>query len=347
MNRRLAASLLSVILFVMTPSCAPRWIKYGSEYYDVFDTFTSLTVYAPDEEAFKQYDALLYGELSRLHELFDIYNDYEGLNNLKTLNDQAGVQPVFLDEDVLELLELSKLAYQDTNGAVNIAMGAVLHIWHNYREEGIVNPESARLPPQALLEEAAAHTDIDKLIIDREKGTAYLADAQMSLDVGAIAKGFAAQKAMDLAKEAGLTSAVLSVGGNVLAVGAPMDGRGYWRIGVEFPSYGGESNILRTVYLKDCAAVSSGDYQRYYEVGGEMYHHIIDPETLYPTQRVRAVSVFHPDSAAADILSTAAFILPYEQARALVDQYEAQAIWVLRDGSVKQTEGYAELTKER
>jgi len=280
--------------------------------------------------------------MRRLHQLFDIYNDYEGISNLKTVNDNAGLRPVRVEPDILELLELSKQAYADTGGAVNVAMGSVLRIWHEYRTAG------EALPATRELRAASLHTDIDDVVIDRQNATVFLADSGLSLDVGAVAKGYAAQKAIDKAVAAGLTSGILNAGGNICVVGSPGDGRENWSVGIQAPQLteGNVQEIIDTVYLSGPAAVvTSGDYQRFYTVDDVAYHHIIDPQTLFPARNAKAVTVIHPDSAMADVLSTAVFILPYEQGLALVRRMGAEALWLWEDGTETATDGYRALAK--
>ena len=118
-----------------------------------------------------------------------------------------------------------------TGGKVNAAMGGVLRIWHDYRKQGTEDPEAARLPTVQELEAAAAHTDFGDVEIDEDAGTVYLRDPEMSLDVGALAKGFAVQSAIDKAKEAGMVSGFINAGGNVSVIGKPLDGRDAWVIG--------------------------------------------------------------------------------------------------------------------
>ena len=174
-----------------------------------------------------QFDELSKKGQSRFHELnklYDIYNDYDGINNIKTINDNAGVKPIAVRQEIIDLLIFSKEWYSKTNGTVNIALGPMLSIWHQYREEGISNPASARIPDIELLKIAALKTDIAKVEIDPSNKTVFLSQPGMSLDVGAVAKGFATEiVAMEL-YNSGFTSFIIDSGGNVRTVGKPLDG---------------------------------------------------------------------------------------------------------------------------
>lgn len=317
------AILLCIFLLA---GCAPRTAQQSVTWLDLFDTVTTVTAFADDADVFHEKTQALYETLLHYHRLFDIYRDYDGLNNLKTVNDAAGKSPVAVDEAIIALLKDCVNYYELTDGRVNVAMGSVLSLWHEARETGV-------LPAEQALSEAALHTDITKLVIDEEKGTVYLADAAMRLDVGAIAKGWAAQKIAEAAPKGYL----LSIGGNVCATGPKQTGAP-WVVGIQDPD-GGES-YLQTVALERGSAVTSGDYQRFFEVDGRRYHHIIDPDTLQPGAYWRSVTVICGDSALADALSTALFILPLERGKALLLKTGAEAMWLSADGMRYYSDGF-------
>ena len=161
----------------------------------------------------------------------------------------------------------------------------------------------------------------------------------MRLDVGAIAKGWAAQRVSEIAPE-GL---LISVGGNVCATG-PKDSQGTpWVVGVQDPK-GGDA-YLHTLYLTEGSIVTSGDYQRAYVVDGELYHHIIDPGTLYPSTLWRSVTIVCDNSALADALSTALFVLPQEEGQKLLEKCGAQAMWVAADGTIAYSPGFSKFVR--
>lgn len=322
--------------------------KYEAEFIGTFDVKTQILGYAKSEETFQEASKVVHDKMEELNNLFDIYNDYEGIANLKTINDNAGVKPVQVDEQIIDLLKISKEAHQKTDGLTNVAMGAVLRIWHDFRVEGIASPERAKLPPMEELKEATKHINIDDVIIDDKNNTVYLADPKMSLDVGAIAKGYAAEKAKDAAVAAGFESGIVDPGGNVVAVGEPKDGtRQRWGIGIQDPkmTVDGVSNILDTVFINDMAVVTSGDYQRFYEVDGKSYNHIVDPETLYPADKYAAVTVVAKNSTEADYLSTAIFISSYEKGLEIAEANGVEVIWIYQDGRTEATKGYKAISK--
>lgn len=149
---------------------------------------------AESQAAFTAAAQGVHDTLLHYHQLFDIYNDYAGCNNLKTVNDQAGVAPVEVDGDIIRLLLECREFYDATGGKVNVAMGGVLALWHDARTAGLDGPANARLPDRAALENAAAHMDFDAVIIDEDASTVFISDPETRLDVGAVAKGWSAQR---------------------------------------------------------------------------------------------------------------------------------------------------------
>ena len=240
-----------------------------------------------------------------------------------------------VDRRIIDLLLFCREMYEATEGRTNVMMGSVLSLWHDARELGINDPERAELPDMGELEAAKGHTGFDALVIDKENSTVQITDPEASLDVGAVAKGYATQRACE-SLPAGL---LVSVGGNVCITGPrPTDGSD-WIIGVQDPD-GGASDYILTLALSSGSMVSSGDYQRYYTVDGVTYCHIIDPDTLMPPALWRAVTVLCPDSGKADALSTALFCLSREEGEALLERFGAEALWIRPDGSTECTPGF-------
>lgn len=318
----------------------PELMRYTASFLDVFDTKTDVIGYGGSEEEFTEKAGLLKKKLEYYHSLYDIYNDYEGMNNIKTINDNAGIAPVKVSGDIIDLLLFSKEMYEKTDGQINIAMGSVLRIWHDYRDAGIHDAENARLPSAEELQEASAHTDVNQIMIDEKDSTVYLADEHMSLDVGSIGKGYAVQRTAEYAKEIGMEQVLLSVGGNVCAVGKKLDGSD-WRIGIQNPDLSSDEAYVRKVDVSDVCVVTSGDYQRYYVVDGVKYCHIIDGDTLMPADYFSSVSIVAKDSGMADALSTAVFNMPYEEGLAFVNRLDdVEAMWIFKDGSVYYSDNF-------
>jgi FAD:protein FMN transferase len=340
--KKILAVLFAVLLIAfLFPRNTGGSIRYKTSYLDMFDTYTELTIYASDQSEASRIAAAARNELLTCHRLFDIYNAYEGINNLKTVNDSAGVAPVAVDRRIIDLLSFGKEMYRMTDGQVNIALGSALKLWHDKRTEGIADPANASLPDADALKAAALHADIENLVVDESAGTVYLRDAGMLLDVGAIAKGYATELAARRMIEDGAESALLSVGGNVRAVGMRGDGMP-WQVGIQNPDLSQAAGDIAVVAMAGGSLVTSGSYQRYYIVDGVRYHHIIDPRTLMPSAYARSVTVMTEDSGIADALSTALFTVSVEQGKEILSRFgNAEALWVDPDGNIVKTGGFA------
>lgn len=318
---------------LLLSGCGTGMQRYEATYWDVFDTVTTVTGYAAGQAEFDAAAREIHDALLEYHRLYNIYESYDGLRNLKTVNDQAGIGPVPVDERILSLLQFAQTAWTETGSRVNAAMGSVLAHWHDAREQALEDPDRAALPDRSALEEAALHTDLSALELDLEAGTAFLTDPDTALDVGALAKGYAVEQVAAAAPDHFL----ISVGGNVCATGPKPDGTP-WTVAVENPDGG---DFLKLLYAEDRSVVTSGDYQRYFELDGVRYHHIIDPDTLEPAAYWRSVTVVAESSAAADCLSTALFTLPQAEGQQLLDQWGAEALWIGRDGTQVMSPGFS------
>ncbi len=318
-----------------------RLQEYSVQYLDYFDTITSFTIYAEDQSQAQEAIALFKEEMENYHQLCDIYNNYQ-VNNLKTINDNAGIVAVAVDQELVELLKFSREVYELTDGNVNVAMGSVLSIWHDYRSWGNREPERAQLPDMSQLARAAEHTDISQMVIDEAAGTVYLPDGKMKLDVGAVAKGFVSHRICQKLQDRGVDSALISIGGNVQTIGLRGDGQ-KWRVGIQDPQGTSGNGYLHAVELQDQALVTSGSYQRYYQVDGQRYHHIIHPDTLMPWNAYQSVTILCADGRMADALSTAVFNMELEDGQELIESLDGtEALWVLEDGQEVRSSGFGQ-----
>ena len=321
--------LILPFLFVFS-ACSPTYERFEAHELGLFDTFITFIAYTENRENFNRAADFIFERMHELHMHFDIFNSYEGINNLRDINENAGIAPLSVSYDVINLIIHAREAERITGGAVNAALGPVLSIWREYREPGVANPDVARVPSFDLLAAAAGLTDMDYVITDEAALTVFLAKPDMSLDVGAVAKGFAAGLVMDeLMAEHGVRAAILNAGGHIVAAGAP-PGRDYWNVGIQNPEAG--LAPVDAVNIVDKTVSISGGNQRFFRVGDRAFGHIIDPGTLFPSERFAQVAVIHADSWMADILSTALFILPLEEGKALAGKTGADALWIKPDG---------------
>lgn len=319
--------------------------RFTASFLDLFDTASTIIAYDDSQESFDKHYEQFYNRLQMYDRLFDIYHAYDGINNLYAVNRDAGTAPVRVESAVIDLLEYGIEVYTLSEGKTNICFGPVLALWHTERESAKEN--TARLPDESKLKKASEHTDINDLVIDREASTVFFKDPKMRLDVGAIAKGFAVREVTDWASQHLWSSAAISIGGNVSTIGYKNDdGKTPWTIGIENPDLTADDYLLK-VNINDMCVVTSGDYQRYYEVNGKKYCHIINPDTLMPSDYMSAVSVICSDSALGDALSTTLFNMSIDDGKVLVESIDGvEAVW--SDNQYRQTmsSGFEEYIKK-
>lgn len=348
---RTKLSLILISLLLLT-SCESTPSRYAKIALDVGfkDIAVTLIAYTKDESTFNEYYDELTTEFTRLGHLYDKYTAITGITNLYTINDQAGSGPIEVDQALIDLFLEAQMWTTDTRNTFNPSIGAVLNIWHAYREEGkLLNQneptEYGFIPSLEEIQSANLCSGWDNIIIDDEANTIEITEACTQVDVGGIGKGFAADIVAEKLKENGLDIAIINIGdSSILTIGTKPDGS-EWGIGITAPTRPTliGANTIDTLYFPaDISVSTSGDNQNYYVAeDGNYYHHIINPETLYPVvTNLHAVTVVTDlDAGDAEALSKAFFILDYDQA---IDYYaEIQSkypdnyfgvLWVYEEG---------------
>ena len=334
--------------------------RYQTTFYDTFDTVVSAIVYASSEKEANAYFETIHKRYQELDHLYSSFKNYDGIVNVKSVNDKAGKGKVVVDKELYDLLRFSKDQYKKY-GETNIAFGAVTSIWQSYREAYEVVPEversvddealkkglpDAKIPTMEELQAANKHTNIDDIVLNDADHSVEIKDPELKIDVGAVAKGYATELIGEELRAAGLKTALISAGGNVKIIGsAPEADRNSFGIGLQNPEAitgdgSTEDNMKDIIYTNDTSVVTSGDYQRYYIVDGKHYHHLIDPDTLMPADHFRSVTIVTKDSGYADFLSATVFCMPYDKGRKLVDSLDGvEAYWIFADGSTAFTDG--------
>ena len=293
----------------------------NSVFYGSFDTTCVVWDYTGmDGEDFSALASDIEASAAHYHRLFDAYREYEGVINIASLNRLAGTGPVKVDSAIIDLISFSKEMYSLTDGKVNFALGSVTYLWKtltaSYDSED--NPQEPRVPTEAELSEAGKHISPDSVLIDKENSTVEITDPDTRIDVGAIAKGYAAELIKKELAALGYGGIILDFGGNICAVGIERE------VPIRNPLYfeGADEPYIRRALVSSEALVTSGGYQRYQIIDGERYHHIIDPESLRPESRYLSVTVKTSDSGVADALSTALFNTDYEEVKEFVSAFD-------------------------
>lgn len=345
---------LFLLCFTLLSGCTQSNPKDLSSYKNIdytagFDTFLQLIGYTESQEKLDKKMEKAVEIFTLYNNYFDIYNTYEGINNLKTINDNAGIKPVEVSDEIIECLVKAQEFYELSNHEFDITLGALLQVWHQYREEGIElnnQGELGNLPSEEELNQAKACTGWQYVEIDEEKNTVYINNPCVSLDVGGIAKGFSAEK-IAKALENELYAGIVNAGGNNRTLNTKPDGSA-WNSGIQHPNDLAKSLLIVSVEGSQ-SIVTSGDYQRYYIAEDlKAYHHIIDPSSGYPASLYRSVTIITEDSGDADALSTTLFTLSIDEGKKVLESYNqghpetpAGAIWIMdKENTVEDKLGF-------
>lgn len=260
------------------------------------------------------------------------------------INEQAGIKPVKVSSDVYELIKAAVNYTEDSNGGFDLAIGPITQLWH-------IGFDDARKPEQSEIDQELKKVDYKKVVLNDKDQTVYLEEKGMSLDLGAIAKGYITDEVVDVLKENGVTSAIVDLGGNVYVLGDnPRSDSGKWKIGIQDPNEA-RNTVVGTVEEKNKSLVTSGIYERYLKVGDNVFHHLFNAKTGYPfDNEIAGVTIVSDTSIAGDALSTAVFSKGVKEGMAYVDSLDGvDAIFITKDDSIyisKGLQGNFKLNKE-
>ena len=262
------------------------------------------------KKEFEKYSNIVKDTFQKQNEIFDAYDDKSVLYKV---NEQASKQPVPIPDSLKECIEISKKAY-DLSSQFDISQGALLKDWHMIRDQ--------QDPDLSIIDNTKYPFGMEHIQINNNQ--IFFSDA-IELDLGGVAKGYTAELCKQKLNQAGLTNGFINAGGNVVLLGEKQDGSD-WTIGIQSPD--SQNSLVQFSTKKPLAMVTSGDYQRYVEINGQSYGHIIDPKTKYPARYVRSVTILHEDSAWADAMSTAIFCMPLEEGMQFCKENHIQAVWI-------------------
>ncbi|WP_122629691.1 FAD:protein FMN transferase [Lucifera butyrica] len=292
----------------------------------LMDTIIEITAYGPNrEEAVKA----AFDEYRRLHVLT---NNFDANSQVSKINQMAGKEKVVVDPDLVQMIKRSVEMADKLDGAIDITVGPLTDLWGIGRKGDFV-------PSQAQIQAVLPLVNYRLVQIDEKNNTVYLPKAGMMLDLGAVAKGYATDKAIEILKEKGIKSALVNAGGDVRVIGTRPDGKP-WRIGVQDPR--NENGVSAKMALTPWDTMeTSGDYQRYIMHNGVRYCHILDPHTGWqPKSGVASVTIVNNNSGDGDLFSTALFVLGPEKGLEKLRQFPGnEAIMIMTDGRVIVTPG--------
>ncbi len=319
--KRLSRLILLCFILILLCGCSITIKEPFSKTGLYFDTVITITLYdSKDEEL--------------IDTCFDYCKDFENLisrtistSDISRINAAAG-SSVEVSDTAIELLKKGIEFGELTDGAFDITIAPLVELWDIKNNPGNV-------PSEADITDALSHVNYKNIVIDGN--TVKLTDHKSAIDLGGIAKGYMADQLKDYLLREGVTSAIINLGGNVLTIGKKLDEKNF-NIGIQKP-FDEQNATITSVSVKDSSVVTSGSYERYFEVDDTIYHHILNTETGYPCDNgLLSVTILSKKSIDGDALSTACFALGLEEGQKLIESLEdIDAIFVTQDYEIIDT----------
>src|SRR3972149_2796592 len=316
----------------LSHGCNPRTHLYKRSQL-LMGTIVEITVAAKNEQKADEAITAAFKEIGRLE---TIMSTYKPESDISRVNAAAGLSPVKVDKDLILAVKTSLQFADISGGAFNIAVGPAIDLWNVTESEDIPTPAELAVTKPLI--------DYKNVIVNEKDGTIFLTKKGMRINLGGIGKGIAADYAHNVLKTYGISSGIIAVDGDLHAIGKRPDGS-QWTIGITHPrrEAGNKKSTIAKAYLTDMSISTSGDYERFFIKNGVRYHHILSPETLYPSRGFQSVSVLARDSTTTDALSTAIFAMGPDAGIKLIMKLErVEAVIVREEGSIWMSPGLKE-----
>ncbi len=264
--------------------------------------------------------------LDRIAELGGRFNRFDPSSEISLLNLASSGEAVRVSADTFDIIFRAQRFWRLTGGAFDITVRPIIEVW-----KGAAGADS--LPSEEEIAKALFLVGSDKLLLDPAAQTVRFATQGMEVDLGAIAKGYAADAAADVLKSGGISNAVIDIGGDLVVLGQGAPGKD-WTVGVQSPDRPGDASaVLALLEVRDRGVATSGPYYRFYEIAGRRFSHIVDPATGRPADEVPSVTAIAPDGVTADAWATALSVLGVERGMmALEAEPEVQALFLVKRG---------------
>ncbi|MCC6324627.1 MAG: hypothetical protein DCC43_03680 [Candidatus Brocadia sp.] len=318
-------------------------IKMVKQTRMIMGTFAEVSVYSGDEQAAGHAVEEALDEIERMDR---IMSNYKQTSELSQLNKNAARSPVPCQGELLDVIERSQHYSELSGGAFDVTVSPIVALWGFFHEKG-------HIPSDKEIEKVLPAVSYNNIVVKRnadpkKPGTVFFKNALTQIDLGAIGKGYAVDKALEIIKKCNMSSACINLGGNIYVWGTP-PGKTAWKIGIQHPR--NKDEILGYLELKDEATATSGDYERFFEMKGKRYSHIINPLTGRPVTGTMATTVVAPTGTEVDALSTSLFVLGHEKGLELaktIPNAHAMIIYEDNDGKtvIAMTKGFADKFKK-
>ncbi|MDR1782621.1 MAG: FAD:protein FMN transferase [Bacilli bacterium] len=328
-----------LLLLILITGCSSKNEKFDDSFLS-FDTYIEFTAYTKDKETFDKYDKIVQDKFTYYDQLFDAYNNYKNVNNVKTINDNAGKKAVVVDQDLYYLIKESVNYYHNADKKNNIMLSPVIN-QYKIQQNNYENNKPVTNPSMSYLKELNKCTSMSNIQLNDKDHSIYLKEKCAQMDVGSVAKGYATDLIAEYVKKQGLSSGIINAGGNVSLIGSKNNKP--FVIGIANPD--DPNTYILTIDSENTNIVTSGDYQRYYMINGKRMNHIIDPDTLLPADVNRSVTIITDDGLKADYFSTECFMLDKEKIAKLAKKFNFEYIIIDKNEKITISDGIKDEVK--
>jgi len=318
--------VVTAIACLLVTSCSGKDKVYKKSSL-AMDTLITITVSSKSEKTADTAIEKAFNEISRLDKLLNFFSQD---SEVTLINKSAGERPVTVSRDTFEVIDKALYAAEKTGGAFDITIGAVMPLWDFHKKT---------MPDQKLMKEQLTLVGFKNVLLDREKSSVFLKRKGMKIDLGGLAKGYAADRAVEVLKENGVKAGIVAVAGDIKAFGLKPDGT-KWNVGIKNPRPKNVNDeIFASIGLSDKGISTAGDYERYFIKDGIRYHHILDPKTGFPVNYCQAVSVVAKDDFISDALDTGIFVLGPEKGMKVLKELGLDGVITDDKGNIHVTDG--------
>jgi thiamine biosynthesis lipoprotein len=321
--------LIPLVLIVLAAalSCNKGRLSTYKKTKPLMDTLVTITVVAGSGE---EADRAIEQAFSVIERFSDKINFFSDKSELAAINRNAGIAPVKVSRETVGVIERAIYISQKSGGAFDPTIGPEMRMWDFFKK---VKPTDASIKKKLFL------VNYRDVILDRDSSTIFLRRTGMLMDLGGIAKGYAADLALANLRQSGIGAGIVAAAGDIRAFGLKPDGS-LWNVGIKNPRQQSEADeLIAKARLTNKAISTSGDYERYFIEDGKRYHHILDPKTGFPADQCRSVTVISDSGIYADGFSTAVFVSGPEKGMELVREAGVDAIIIDKDGGIHTTQG--------
>jgi FAD:protein FMN transferase len=316
---------MTILLLSLINSCNPNKEQMYRETRLSLYTVVTVTVYSNSKQKATEAVDNTFKELDRLGKLLNFYSED---SEVSMINRYAGIKPVKISNETLEVIDKALSISKITDGAFDITIGPIVKLW---------DFEKQILPDDKSIKEKLKLVGYKNVIVDKARSTVFLQKKGMQIDLGGIEKGYAVDRAVNLLKQNGITAGIIAIGGEVKPFGIKPDG-GPWKVGIKNPHQKSkEDEIFAIVNLTGKAISTSGGYQKFFVKDGKGYHHILNPATGYPAYECQSVSVIADD--APDGFPTGIFVLGPQRGMEVLRKIGLDGVIMDKKGEVFITEG--------